>query len=202
MSWGTPAQEGKDMSEMIDLLLTRRSVVAGSMTQQGPSNAEVETILAAGHRVPDHGKLGPWRFILFEGEARAAFGSVLRDAFAKADPEAGAERADLETLRFVRVPTVIAVISHVTGHIKIPIWEQQLAAGAVCQNMLVAASALGYASQWLTEWYAYDETVADALGLGEGERVAGFIYLGGKEAQPTERVRPDLTERITRWSPE
>lgn len=190
------------MSEMIDLLLTRRSVVAGSMTQQGPSKAEVETILTAGHRVPDHGKLGPWRFILFEGEARAAFGTVLQDAFAQANPKEGAERAALETLRFARVPTVVAVISRVVDHIKIPKWEQQLAAGAVCQNMLVATTALGYASQWLTEWYAYDETVADALGLGEGERVAGFIYLGGKEAQPTERVRPDLNERITRWSPE
>jgi len=189
------------MSEMIDLLLSRRSVVAGSMTQLGPSKDELDTILAAGHRVPDHGKLGPWRFILFEGEARAAFGSVLRDAFAKADPEAGAARADLETLRFVRVPTVVTVISRVTESIKIPVWEQELAAGAVCQNMLVAATALGYASQWLTEWYAYDATVAEALGLGEGERVAGFIYLGGKEAQPTERVRPDLNERISRWSP-
>jgi len=100
------------------------------------------------------------------------------------------------------VPIVVAVISRVVDHIKIPKWEQQLAAGAVCQNMLVAATALGYASQWLTEWYAYDETVADALGLGEGERVAGFIYLGGKDTQPSERVRPDLNERISRWSPE
>ncbi len=188
------------MNETIDLLLTRRSVVAASMTQQGPSAEELETILAAGHRVPDHGKLGPWRFIVFEGDARADFGTVLREAFAKAEPDAGAERADLETLRFVRAHTVVAVVSCVTDHKKIPDWEQQLAAGAVCQNMLVAASALGFACQWLTEWYAYDATVADALGLGDGERIAGFIYLGGKETQPTERVRPDLQERITRWS--
>jgi len=201
MSWVRICDEGTDMSEMIDLLLSRRSVVAGSMTQDGPNKDEVETILAAGHRVPDHGKLGPWRFILFEGDARAAFGLVLQEAFAKANLEADTERASLETLRFVRVPTVIAVISRVVDHIKIPDWEQQLAAGAVCQNMLVAATALGYASQWLTEWYAYDETVAAALKLGEGERVAGFIYLGGKEAQPSERVRPDLNERISRWSP-
>ncbi len=188
------------MNEMIDLLLTRRSVVAGSMTQQGPSAEELETILAAGHRVPDHGKLGPWRFILFEGNARAEFGDELADAFAKANPDAGSDRAELEKLRFLRAPTVVGVVSCVTENIKIPVWEQQLAAGAVCQNMLVAATALGYAAQWLTEWYAFDHNVVGALGLGEGERIAGFIYLGGKEAQPTERVRPDLGERITRWS--
>lgn len=192
--------EGTTMNEMIDLLLTRRSVVAGSMTQQGPSADQLDTILAAGHRVPDHGKLGPWRFIVFEGDARAEFGANLRDAFAKANPDAGADRADLESLRFVRAPTVVAVVSCVTENIKIPVWEQQLAAGAVCQNMLVAAAALGYAAQWLTEWYAFDENVISALGLGEGERVAGFIYLGGRESQPTERVRPDLQERVTRWS--
>lgn len=191
---------GMTMNEMIDLLLSRRSVVAGSMTQQGPSSEQLETILAAGHRVPDHGKLGPWRFIVFEGDARAEFGSILRDAFAKSNPDADKDRAELETLRFIRAHTVVAVVSHVTDHIKIPVWEQQLAVGAVCQNMLVAASALGFASQWLTEWYAYDATVDEALGLEGSERVAGFIYLGGKEAQPTERGRPDLAERITRWS--
>ncbi len=189
------------MNETIDLLLSRRSVVAASMTQQGPTADQLEIILAAGHRVPDHGKLGPWRFIIFDGEARASFGSVLRDAFLKTQPDAAAERADLEALRFLRAHSVIAVVSCVTDHIKIPDWEQQLAVGAVCQNMLVAASALGFASQWLTEWYAYDETVAGALGLGDGERIAGFIYLGGKEVQPTERRRPELSERITRWSP-
>ncbi len=187
------------MSEMIDLLLTRRSVVAASMTQEGPGEAELKSILAAGHRVPDHGKLGPWRFILFEGDVRAAFGAVLREAYLAAEPEAGEERADLEALRFLRAPTVVAVISRVTAGIKIPEWEQTLAAGAVCQNMLVAASALGYASQWLTEWYAYDEMVGAALRLCEGERVAGFIYLGGRAGHLSERVRPDLEERISRW---
>lgn len=187
------------MSDEIDLLLTRRSVVAASMTQDGPSADEVQSILAAGHRVPDHGKLGPWRFIIFEGEARADFGQVLRDAFVKAGPEVDADRADLEMLRFLRAPTIIAVVSRVTSNIKIPEWEQQLSAGAVCQNMLVAATMLGYASQWLTEWYAFDETVNEALGLGEGERIAGYIYLGGKAEQPKERVRPDLAERVTRW---
>lgn len=188
------------MSEMIDLLLTRRSVVAGSMTQEGPTEGDLQSILAAGHRVPDHGKLGPWRFILFQNEARKAFGEVLRDAYFAAEPDDGEERARLETLRFLRAPTVVAVISRVTAGIKIPEWEQELAAGAVCQNMLVAASALGYASQWLTEWYAYNETVDAALKLGEGERVAGYIYLGGKAEQPGERVRPDLEERISRWT--
>ncbi len=187
------------MAEMIDLLLTRRSVVAASMTQDGPNAEELQTILAAGDRVPDHGKLGPWRFIIFEGDARADFGHVLRDAFVKAEPDAASERADLEALRFLRAPTIVAVVSRVTANIKIPEWEQQLAGGAVCQNMLVAATMLGYASQWLTEWYAFDANINDALGLGAGERIAGYIYLGGKTEQPTERVRPDLSERISVW---
>lgn len=187
---------------MIDMLLTRRSVLAANMTDEGPGPEDVRSILEAGHRVPDHGKLGPWRFLVFEGEARAAFGDVLKKAFLAAQPEADAGRADMEALRFLRAPTVIAVISTAAPHKKIPEWEQYLAVGAVCQNMLVAATALGYASQWLTEWYAYDPAVIEALGLHAGERVAGFIYLGGKNEQPSERVRPDLDERIAYWKPE
>lgn len=184
---------------LIELLLTRRSVVAKDMTEDGPSAEQLQQILGAGHRVPDHGKLGPWRFVIFEGEARTAFGAVLADAFQKAEPDADDQRVALEAGRLERAPTVVAVISRVTPGIKIPEWEQVLAAGAVCQNMLVAATALGFASQWLTEWYAFDDAVNKALGLAEGERVAGYIYLGGRAAKPAERIRPDLSERVSRW---
>lgn len=185
---------------LIDLLLTRRSVSSALMTDDGPDAAALDLILRAGHRVPDHGKLGPWRFIVFEGEARGAFGHVLKDAFLKADPNAGEERAALETLRLLRAPTVVCVVSCATSHVKIPLWEQELSSGAVCQNMLVAATALGFGAQWLTEWYAFDANVAVALGLEGDERVAGFIYLGGHPGPQEDRVRPDLAERVSRWT--
>lgn len=186
-------------ASMIELLLTRRSVSSALMTDEGPDAAALDLILRAGHRVPDHGKLGPWRFIVFEGQARAAFGHVLKDAFLKADPGAGEERASLETLRLLRAPTVICVVSCAATHVKIPIWEQELSAGAVCQNMLVAATALGFGAQWLTEWYSFDANVAAGLGLTGNERVAGFIYLGGHPGPQEDRVRPDLAERVSRW---
>ncbi|MEQ9520698.1 MAG: nitroreductase [Parvibaculum sp.] len=186
---------------LIDLLLTRRSVSCALMTEDGPDAEALDLILRAGHRVPDHGKLGPWRFVIFEGAARGEFGQVLKDVFLTANPDAGEERASLEALRLMRAPTVICVISCATAHVKIPTWEQELSAGAACQNMLVAAMALGFGAQWLTEWFAFNDQVGNALGLVGDERVAGFIYLGGHPGPQDERVRPDLAERISRWSP-
>lgn len=185
---------------MLDLLLTRRSAKAIDMTPPGPTSAESELILRAGHRVPDHGKLGPWRFILFEGEARSQFGEILRRVATDNEPNADEKKLTFEADRFTRAPLVVAVVSKVEPG-KIPEWEQVLSAGAVCQNMLVAAHALGYAAQWLTEWYAYDGEVGAAMGLEPGERVAGFIYIGTRTSAPDERPRPDLAQRISRWQP-
>ena len=182
----------------IDLLLTRRSGSAKAMTGPGPDAQELRTILAAAARVPDHGKLFPWRFILFEGDARARIGDVLAECL-KASEEATEERLAMERARFLRAPTVVAVISRVREGIPIPVWEQQLSAGAVCQTMLIAATSLGFVANWLTEWPAYNPLVAQRLGLQEGERVAGFVYIG-KSAQPLEeRVRPDLDKIVTRF---
>ena len=150
-------------------------------------------------RVPDHGKLAPWRFILFEGEERAKFGNILRKVTQAENADAPEELLDFEQARFTRAPLVVAVISRVTEKHKIPVWEQQLSAGAVCQNMLIAASAMGFAAQWLTEWYAFDETVKQAMGLLPGERVAGFIYIGTAKEQPRERPRKDITELSSHW---
>jgi len=185
----------------IELLLTRRSVKPLTMAAPGPDDGELEIILRAGARVPDHGKLVPWRFILFKGMARGAFGRVLRDRLAELEPTAGEDRLAMEAGRFERAPIVIAVVSRVVESLKAPDWEQRLSAGASCQNILIAATALGYASSWLTEWCAYDEGISDALGLAANERIAGFIYLGSPTIPKDERERPDLSDICMEWSP-
>ncbi|PKQ05547.1 MAG: nitroreductase [Alphaproteobacteria bacterium HGW-Alphaproteobacteria-12] len=187
--------------EAIDLLLTRRSAKVLTLVEPGPDAAELETILRAGIRVPDHGKLAPWRFIVFRNDARRAFGEYLKNAFVKTQPGATGDQIEFEASRFTRAPVVIAVISRVTPGIKIPEWEQLLSAGAVCQNMLVAAAALGFGAQWLTEWCAYDMQINAALGLGENERVAGYLYFGSESVAKDERPRPELSEIATEWSP-
>jgi nitroreductase len=187
--------------ETVELLLTRRSAKALTMVEPGPNEEELRTILTAGARVPDHGKLAPWRFIIFRGEARAAFGAELARIHAAAQPGATAEQTGFEANRLTRAPVVVAVISRVTPGIKIPEWEQVLSAGAACQNMLVAATALGFGAQWLTEWYAFDPQVNALLGLKENEKVAGFIYLGSESVAKDERPRPVLADITSEWRP-
>lgn len=182
----------------IDLLLSRRSGSAKSMTGPGPDAEELRTILTAAARVPDHGKLFPWRFILFEGDARARFGEALAECLASAE-SASEERLAMERGRFLRAPVVVAVVSRVREGIPIPAWEQQLSSGAVCQTMLIAATSMGYVANWLTEWPAYDACVARTLRLQEGERIAGFVYIGTAGAPLEERVRPDLDALVTRF---
>ncbi|HEY4345879.1 MAG TPA: nitroreductase, partial [Parvibaculum sp.] len=171
------------------------------MAAPGPDASELEIILRAGSRVPDHGKLAPWRFILFKGDARAAFGDVLRERFAKIELAATEDRLRLEAGRLLQAPLVVAVISRIVPSKKAPEWEQVLSAGASCQNMLVAATALGFAASWLTEWYAYDASIAQSLGLAENERVAGFIYFGSPTLPKDDRERPVLAEICTDWKP-
>ncbi|MDE2182999.1 MAG: nitroreductase [Alphaproteobacteria bacterium] len=184
--------------DAIDLLLSRRSGSAKTMTAPGPSPDELTTILQAAARVPDHGKLFPWRFIVFEGEARARFGLLLVDCL-KATEAVTAEREALEAARFLRAPVVVAVVSRIREGIPIPEWEQQLSAGAACQTMLIAAHALGYVANWLTEWCAYHPLVQERLGLKPGERIAGFIYIGKPALSLEERARPDMTKIVTRF---
>ncbi len=142
--------------------------------------------------MPDHGKLLPWRFIVFVGDGRARMGEVLVEALAQTEPNASEVRIETERNRFLRAPVVVGVVSRVREQIPIPVWEQQLSAGAVCQTMLIAAHAMGYVGNWITEWCAYHPLVKDALGLKSGERIAGFLYFGKPAAPLEERVRPDL----------
>jgi nitroreductase len=183
----------------LDHLLSRRSVSANSLTEPGPSAAELEQILTAAARVPDHKKLVPWRFVLFEGAARDAFGEVLAEVCRAEETDPGTFRLQNEAKRFLRAPLVIAVVSRVTDHPAAPEWEQILSAGAACQNLIVAATALGFGAQWITEWYAYSQGVRAALGLAVNERVAGFVYIGTPKEKPEERERPRLVDIVTPW---
>jgi nitroreductase len=170
------------------------------MTEPGPSTAQLAEILSLATRVPDHGKLAPWRFILWEGEARAAFGEVMKARWQSLHPDHGAETLEFVRLLFLRAPTVLAVVSSPVESPKIPVWEQQLSAGAVCMNVLTAATALGLGCQWNTDWVAYDPEIARAMGLAPHERIAGLIYLGTPAAPLEDRPRPAADALLTRWS--
>lgn len=182
----------------IDLLLSRRSGSAKTMTGPGPDAVQLHQILSAAIRVPDHGKLAPWRFIIFEGEGRARMGDILAEAV-MTERDASPERAEAERKRFLRAPMVIGVINRVREGFVIPAWEQQLSAGMACMNILTAATSLGFVANHLTEWYAYHPLVLERLGLKQGERIAGFIYVGQSAVALEDRRRPDLEPLVTQF---
>jgi nitroreductase len=183
----------------LDLLLSRRSGSAKAMTGPGPSSAQIDVLLRAASRVPDHGKLFPWRFIVFEGEGRRRMGDMLAECLKASEPQATPERLEQERGRFLRAPVVIGVVSRVREAIPIPEWEQILSAGAVCQTLLIASHAMGFVANWITEWGAYHPLIKGRLGLKSGERIAGFVYIGTSAVPLEERVRPDLEALITRF---
>ena len=181
-----------EVSSLIDFLLTRRSAKPALLGEPGPSPEELNKILTAAARVPDHKKLAPWRFIVFEGEARAKFGEVLAEVCAAEEtPEPSPVRLETERARLTRAPVVVAVISHAAERPGVPEWEQILSTGA--------ANALGYGTSWITEWYSYSPGVRKALGLADNERVAGFIYIGTEREKQPDRERPALSEIVSRW---
>lgn len=188
------------MSETLNLLLTRRSIPAKNLGEPGPDPKTLRTLLTAAARVPDHGKLVPWRFVLFEGEDRLKAGERLAQLLANREPDTGADRIEMEQTRFSRSPVVVGVVSRAKPHVKIPEWEQVLSAGAVCMMLLTAANAAGFSAQWLSEWYAFDAEAGRILGLQDNERFAGFIHIGTALEPPFERARPDLEDIITHWS--
>ncbi len=184
--------------ETLALLAQRRSTRVRSMTSPGPNRETLDGLLRLAARVPDHGKLTPWRFVVIEGEARGRLGAVAARRKAELEPDMDTAHCEAEAARFQRAPVVVAVASTARPHRKIPEWEQILSAGAVCQNLLIAAHAASFAAQWLTEWPAYDEVVKDALGLAPDDRIAGFIYLGTATEPSDERARPALDAIVTR----
>ena len=187
------------MTDWLAALQTRRSVSARLLTGPAPDKAQIDTMLTIASRVPDHGKLAPWRFILIEGEARVTLGQKFADIASRSQGITEPDRLAVEQERLTRAPLVIAVVSKAAEHPKIPVWEQQLSAGAVCMNLLSAAGALGFGSCWLTEWMAYDEAARAAIGLEAAERIAGFIHIGHASETPADRPRPDLGQIVTSW---
>lgn len=182
---------------VLDYLATRRSNLAKTMDGPGPDEDALTRILQIGTRVPDHRKLAPWRLRVFRGEARAAFGEHLAAAYRADHPDHPEDRVAFEAARFLRAPVVIAVISTPKDCVRgTPVWEQELSAGAVCLNLCMAAQASGFGAQWLTEWYAYDARIHTALDMGEGDKVAGYVYIGTPQQGSLPRARPDLAHVI------
>lgn len=176
--------------DALDFLLTRRSRPARTLTEPGPSRPELLTLLTAAARVPDHGKLEPWRFLVIEGAARAR----IADAAAERARALGhdAERVEKSASAFRQGSAIVAVIASPKASDKIPVHEQTLSAGAVCLTLLNAALAAGWGANWLSGWAATDRPFLEALGLAPQEWVAGFIHIGACDAAPPDRPRPDI----------
>ncbi|MGE4250534.1 MAG: nitroreductase [Parvibaculaceae bacterium] len=188
-----------DTSSALSLLQTRKSASVKAMGEPGPTPEQLKTILEIAVRVPDHGKLTPWRLVLFEGEARRTFGEIIKARWQALHPDHGADSLAFQAGLFVRAPTVLVIVSKAGPHVKIPEWEQLLSAGALTQNLLLAAAALGVGAQWNTDWIAYDPEIMKAMGLGSTEKIVGIVYLGTPGAALEDRPRPDPESLITRW---
>lgn len=184
-----------------DYLLTRRSVGQAFLAEPAPRGEELQTLLTIATRVPDHGKLAPWRLVLFTGDARAAAGEKLAEIARRKRPELDEAGLDIERRQFLPAPLVIGVISTAKPHVKIPEFEQLLSAGNVAFNLIHGAYALGYAATWITRWYSFDAEAAAVLGAKEGERFVGFVHIGTPTTVIEDRPRPDLTEIVTHWRP-
>ncbi len=183
------------------VIALRRSVSKRALAEPGPNRAQLDEILSVATRVPDHRRLAPWRFIIFEGQARHAFNTAAVE-IQKRETLGASDVMLADTASYMtRAPVVIAVVSSPDTAHKTPVWEQELSCGAVCQNLLLAANASGWAGCWLTEWISFSPGVKALLDLTDDERIAGFIYLGTAIDHPQERMRPDPNEKITRWVP-
>lgn len=194
---------GKKSEEVLDHLLKRRSVRAADLVEPAPDAAQLEIILNAAARVPDHGRAVPFYFVVFEGEARKEAGAIIRSVFEKNNPEADSDKAEVEERRLMRAPLVIAVVYRARRG-KHALWEQMLSVGAACQNLIVATNACGFATNWLSEWYAYDNDVRAGLGFDKRDIIAGFIHIGTapEDLSLEERERPELREIVSHWSAE
>ena len=194
---GTPMLPVRPSTDTRALLALRRSAGKQFIGPPGPAPEALDELLEIAARVPDHRKLAPWRFIVFEGDARTRFGEGLAAILSgRKAPEA--EIAEAGKL-LLRAPVVVAVVSSPVDDGKTPVWEQELSAGAVCYNLLLAANASGWAGTWLSEWPAFDAEAGNLLSLVGSERVAGFIYLGTATVPSTERPRADMAAKVTRW---
>jgi nitroreductase len=184
---------------LLEFLKNRRSSKVAGLSEPAPNAEQLAEILTIAARVPDHGKYHPWYFIVFEGGARTEIGAHLRTAYAAENPDAAPAKLDLEAERFLRAPLVVAVVSRIREG-KNSEWEQILSSGAACYNLCLAANAMGFGTNWLTEWYSYSPTFKNLMGLDVHDHFAGFIYIGTTAEQQEDRERPDLSKIVTHWS--
>ncbi len=181
--------------QVLAFLALRRSASAVTLAEPAPDTAQLDDLLRLAARVPDHGKLAPWRFIVLEGAGKAAFAARLEGlSQQRGDPQLAAKLAKL------KMPPLAVVVVSSPRPAAIPAWEQQLSAGAVCATLLYAAQASGFGANWITDWYSYDAEATAILGLTEGERVAGVVLIGTPREPPMERERPDVAGLVTRWT--
>jgi nitroreductase len=188
-----------DRSTPLSLLATRRSGKPREMAWPGPSPEQIDAMLALAARTPDHGKLAPWRFVVVPEDRRAAFNAMLVDAYRTEKPDAG--RLELEAMAGfgVPAPALVVVLSSPRPDSHIPLWEQQMSAGAATMNLLHAAHAMGFVASWITGWPSMSPTVRDALGA-DSERIVGFVFIGTAGKPLEERPRPDIAALVTRWN--
>ena len=189
------------LTDPLHVLDTRRSVPSKQLGEPGPDHATLLRMLASAVRVPDHGKLVPFRFIRLQGEARHALGDLLAARTLHLQPDAADAVVEKDRARFSHAPVIVTVVARLTPGHKVPEQEQLLTAGSVCFALLQAAQALGFGAQWLTGWMAYDAAVAATLGLSADERIAGFIHIGTPKMEVPERERPDPALLLTDWTP-
>lgn len=185
-----------------DLLSGRRSVPSRQLGEPGPSPEQLERLLAAAIRVPDHGKLTPWRLLLIRGAERQRLGAALADIHRRIEPNVPDAVVAKDRERFDFAPLIVAVIARITPDHKVPQQEQILSAGCVAYNLLLGAQALGFGAQWLTGWAAYDRDVAALLGLADQERIISFVHIGTAREPAPERLRPDVSTLVTEWKSE
>lgn len=171
------------------------------MVEPGPDEGQLREIIRIASRVPDHGKLAPWRFVHVPRERRRDFAELLHRAYRVVNP--APSRLEIETVDRLahQAPTLVVALSSPMAGTKIPIWEQELSCGAACMNLLHAAHAVGFAAGWITGWPAYSEQVRTAFAR-ESERVAGFFYIGTPAHPLEERPRPALDYVFSEWSAE
>lgn len=183
--------------KLIDYLRERHSTPVAQIKGPGPEEAELEEILTSAVRVPDHGKIAPWRLVVYRGDVCRTLGEKFLELALEQNPDMTDAAKAAELARFTRAPIVVGVISTAAPHAKIPEWEQVLSSGAVCLNMLMACEARGYVANWRTEWVAYDTKALAALGVKEGEKVAGFVHIGSSDFPTPDRPRPQLSDILT-----
>jgi nitroreductase len=189
------------MSHPLALLQTRHSAPSRQLGEPGPDAATLKTLLEAAIRVPDHGKLEPFRLIVLQGEAKQVFGERLATLSLRVNPDMTESKREKDRTRYDFAPLVVVVVARIDAGSKVPVIEQQLSAGCVAYNLLLGAEALGFGAQWLTGWAAYQRDATAILGLKDNEQVIGFVHIGSTQIEVPDRERPQLDQVVSTWTP-